>query len=168
MSLRQRRWKNMLWRGALCVCDFCHKLVSHGQPCRGVHQDAPICDKNHKFATSLARFSVFCVEFSDNFCATQTQKEFWDRSITPFRYYYRTDATPNQNCMRYLIRVKQITNLGPFSGVCVFGTSGQHRPGVEKFRMTVGLVLWVFLHKIKYSEYNNSCHQNSIGEKSWP
>jgi hypothetical protein len=32
--------------------------------------------------TGLARFSVFCVEFSDNFCATQTQKEFWDRSIS--------------------------------------------------------------------------------------
>jgi hypothetical protein len=30
----------------------------------------------YKFDTSLARFSVFCVEFSDNFCATQTQKEF--------------------------------------------------------------------------------------------
>ena len=65
----------------LCVCDFCHKLVSHGQPVRGVHHPSQICDKNHKFVTSLARFSVFCVEFSDNFCATKTQKEFWDRSI---------------------------------------------------------------------------------------
>ena len=64
----------------LCVCDFCHKLVSHGQPVRGVHHPSQICDKNHKFVTGSARFSVFCVEFSDNFCATQTQKEFWDRS----------------------------------------------------------------------------------------
>jgi hypothetical protein len=28
----------------------------------------------------LARFSVFCGEFRDNVCETQTQKEFWDRS----------------------------------------------------------------------------------------
>jgi len=55
--------------------------VSHGQPVRGVHHPSQICDENHKFDTSLARLSVFCVEFSDNFCATQTQKEFWDRSI---------------------------------------------------------------------------------------
>jgi hypothetical protein len=87
------------------------------------------------------------------------------RGITPFRYYYRMDATPNQNCMRYLIRVKQITNLGRFTWcwcLCI-RYSGQHRPGIEKFRMTVGLVLWFFSLKIKYSEYKNSCHQNSIG-----
>ena len=53
-------------------------LVSHGQPVRGVHHPSQICDENHKFVTGLARFSVFCVEFSDNLCATQTQKEFWD------------------------------------------------------------------------------------------
>jgi hypothetical protein len=46
-----------------------------------IHHPSQICDENHKFVTGLARFSVFCVEFSDNFCATQTQKEFWDRSI---------------------------------------------------------------------------------------
>jgi hypothetical protein len=27
---------------------FLHKFVSPGQPCRGVHQDSHICDKNHK------------------------------------------------------------------------------------------------------------------------
>ncbi len=46
-----------------------------------IHRPSQICDENHKFVTGLARFSVFCVEFSNNFCATQTQKEFWDRSI---------------------------------------------------------------------------------------
>ncbi len=27
---------------------FLHLFVSPGQPCQGVHQDSPICDKNHK------------------------------------------------------------------------------------------------------------------------
>ena len=79
----------------LCVCDFRHKLVSPGQPVRGVHQESQICDKNHKFDTSLASFSVFCVEFSNNFCATQTQQEFWDRSIV--RASQKPQHTPPKN-----------------------------------------------------------------------
>ena len=40
--------------------------------------------KTHIFATKITNFSeiyVFCDEFSDNFCVSQTQKEFWERSI---------------------------------------------------------------------------------------
>ncbi len=51
----------------LCVCDFRRKFVSPGQPVRGVHQDSQICDKNHKFATGLARIDAFCDEFSKIF-----------------------------------------------------------------------------------------------------
>ena len=72
--------KNVVTWSFYAFVIFVTKLVSHGQPVRGVHHPSQICDKNHKFVTSLARFSVFCVEFSDNFCVTQTQKEFWDRS----------------------------------------------------------------------------------------
>ena len=51
----------------LCVCDFCRKFASPGQPVRGVYQDSQICDKNHKFATGLARIYAFCDEFSEIF-----------------------------------------------------------------------------------------------------
>jgi hypothetical protein len=43
----------------LSVCDFCRKFASPGQPVRGVYQDLQICDKNHKFATGLARIYAF-------------------------------------------------------------------------------------------------------------
>jgi hypothetical protein len=37
--------------------------------------------KTHRFVTKITNFSeiyVFCDEFSNNFCVSQTQKEFWD------------------------------------------------------------------------------------------
>ena len=52
---------------AFYVCDFCRKFASPGQPCQGVHQDSQICNKNHIFVTSLARFNFFCDGFSKFF-----------------------------------------------------------------------------------------------------
>ncbi len=43
---------------AFYVCDICRKFASPSQMCQGVHQDSQICDENHIFVTSLARF--FC------------------------------------------------------------------------------------------------------------
>ena len=50
---------------AFYVCDFCCKFASPGQLCQGVHQDSQICNENHIFVTSLARF--FCDGFSEFF-----------------------------------------------------------------------------------------------------
>ncbi len=48
-------------------CDFHHKFANPGQPCQEVNQDSQICNKNHIFVTSLARFEFFCDKFSKIF-----------------------------------------------------------------------------------------------------
>ena len=58
---------------AFYVCDFCRKFVSLGQPCRGVHQDSQICNKNHIFVTSLARFNFFVTGFTSFLCLRRTK-----------------------------------------------------------------------------------------------
>jgi hypothetical protein len=48
---------------------FLHLFVSPGQPCRGP-------TKNHLFVTKITNFSkiyVFCDQFSNNFCVTNTK-----------------------------------------------------------------------------------------------
>jgi len=68
----------------LCVCDFCRKFASHGQPVRGVYQDSQICDKNHKFATGLARIYAFCDEFSEIFAQHKHKNSFGIAPLSSF------------------------------------------------------------------------------------
>ena len=46
--------KNVVTWSFYAFVIFVTKLVSHGQPVRGVHHPSQICDENHKFVTGLA------------------------------------------------------------------------------------------------------------------
>ncbi len=74
---------------AFYVCDFRRKFASPGQLCQGVHQDSQICDENHIFVMSLARF--FCDVFSKFFVFGTHKISF---GIAPLRmigdYFYWT------------------------------------------------------------------------------
>ena len=52
---------------AFYVCDFCRKFVSLGQPCRGVHQDSQICNKNHICDKFRVERDFFCDGFREFF-----------------------------------------------------------------------------------------------------
>ena len=54
------------------VCDFRSKFASPGQPCQGVHQDSQVCNKNHIFVTSLARF-IFVTGLASFLCLRRTK-----------------------------------------------------------------------------------------------
>ena len=71
---------------AFYVCDFRRTFVSPSQPCRGVHQDSQICDDNHIFVTSLARF--FYDKFSEFFVFATRDVKF-DASGEPSIIWYQ-------------------------------------------------------------------------------